>query len=223
MRTCPTRSWSALAATTKPGGAQVRPRGDGAKLVESRRRRSITLRRPSWAGRRRTGRSPCARNRRRRHPVGGRGQGQAHRPRSPRRWRWSSATRAATTPATPSSSTASASPSSCVPSGVLYDHVTPVIGNGVVVDPGVLLAEIDRSQAGASTARRLKRGRQRPPDPARTTRRSTSSPSAGSAATSWAPPGGASARPTPTRRCESGCGCRTSSTRRSSGRSWTRR
>jgi adenylosuccinate synthase len=30
-----------------------------------------------------------------------------------------------------------------VPSGVLYGHITPVIGNGVVVDPGVLLAEID--------------------------------------------------------------------------------
>src|SRR6202043_2785973 len=29
-----------------------------------------------------------------------------------------------------------------VPSGVLYGHITPVIGNGVVVDPGVLLAEI---------------------------------------------------------------------------------
>ena len=29
-----------------------------------------------------------------------------------------------------------------VPSGVLYDHITPVIGNGVVVDPGVLLDEI---------------------------------------------------------------------------------
>ena len=23
-----------------------------------------------------------------------------------------------------------------VPSGILYDHITPVIGNGVVVDPG---------------------------------------------------------------------------------------
>ncbi len=31
-----------------------------------------------------------------------------------------------------------------LPSGVLYDHVVPVIGNGVVVDPGVLLAEIDQ-------------------------------------------------------------------------------
>src|SRR5262245_24944806 len=30
-----------------------------------------------------------------------------------------------------------------LPSGILYDHVVPVIGNGVVVDPAVLLAEID--------------------------------------------------------------------------------
>ena len=30
-----------------------------------------------------------------------------------------------------------------VPSGVLYPHITPVIGNGVVVDPGVLLDELD--------------------------------------------------------------------------------
>ena len=30
-----------------------------------------------------------------------------------------------------------------VPSGVLYPRVTPVIGDGVVVDPGVLLAELD--------------------------------------------------------------------------------
>ena len=30
-----------------------------------------------------------------------------------------------------------------VPSGALYDHIIPVIGNGVVVDPFVLLAEID--------------------------------------------------------------------------------
>jgi adenylosuccinate synthase len=30
-----------------------------------------------------------------------------------------------------------------IPSGVLYDHVVPVIGNGVVVDPAVLLAEMD--------------------------------------------------------------------------------
>ncbi len=30
-----------------------------------------------------------------------------------------------------------------IPSGVLYEHVTPIIGNGVVVNPGVLLDEID--------------------------------------------------------------------------------
>jgi len=30
-----------------------------------------------------------------------------------------------------------------VPSGVLYDHIVPVIGNGVVVDPFVLLAEME--------------------------------------------------------------------------------
>ena len=30
-----------------------------------------------------------------------------------------------------------------VPSGVLYDHITPVIGNGVVVHPKTLLAEVD--------------------------------------------------------------------------------
>src|SRR5262245_14157992 len=37
-----------------------------------------------------------------------------------------------------------------LPSGILYDHVVPVIGNGVVVDPAVLIAEID-----ALTARRI--------------------------------------------------------------------
>ena len=34
-----------------------------------------------------------------------------------------------------------------LPSGILYDHITPVIGNGVVVDPGVLLAEIAKLTA----------------------------------------------------------------------------
>jgi len=41
-----------------------------------------------------------------------------------------------------------------VPSGVLYPYVTPVIGNGVVVDPAVLLAEIDMLEAkGIDTSR----------------------------------------------------------------------
>ncbi len=34
-----------------------------------------------------------------------------------------------------------------VPSGVLYPHITPVIGNGVVVDPGVLIEELDGLKA----------------------------------------------------------------------------
>lgn len=43
-----------------------------------------------------------------------------------------------------------------LPSGVLYDHVVPVIGNGVVVEPGVLLAEIDRLEAKGIDCSRLK-------------------------------------------------------------------
>jgi adenylosuccinate synthase len=43
-----------------------------------------------------------------------------------------------------------------LPSGVLSPHATPVIGNGVVIDPAVLLAEIDGIQArGVSCARLL--------------------------------------------------------------------
>ena len=46
-----------------------------------------------------------------------------------------------------------------VPSGILYDHITPVIGNGVVVDPSVLLAELDRlSQKGVDCSRLLVSG-----------------------------------------------------------------
>ena len=41
-----------------------------------------------------------------------------------------------------------------VPSGVLYDHITPVIGNGVVVDAGVLLAEMEMLESkGVDTSR----------------------------------------------------------------------
>jgi adenylosuccinate synthase len=43
-----------------------------------------------------------------------------------------------------------------VPSGVLYDHITPVIGNGVVVDPAVLIAEIDALGAKGIDCSRLK-------------------------------------------------------------------
>jgi len=41
-----------------------------------------------------------------------------------------------------------------VPSGVLYPHVTPMIGNGVVVEPTVLLEELDMLEAkGIDTSR----------------------------------------------------------------------
>ncbi len=41
-----------------------------------------------------------------------------------------------------------------VPSGVLYDHITPVIGNGVVVDAGVLLKEMAMLESkGVDTSR----------------------------------------------------------------------
>ena len=43
-----------------------------------------------------------------------------------------------------------------VPSGVLYPWVTPVIGNGVVVDPAVLLDELDMLEPRASTPRLLR-------------------------------------------------------------------
>ena len=46
-----------------------------------------------------------------------------------------------------------------VPSGVLYDHITPVLGNGVVIDPTVLLAEVD-----ALTARGVDCSRPGPTD-----------------------------------------------------------
>src|SRR5580693_1576346 len=80
-----------------------------------------------------------------------------------------------------------------LPSGVLSPDVVPVIGNGVVVDPRVLLEEIDGLEArGVSCAQ----------------------PRSG-------PPAAASAPPTATRSPGSGSGCRTCSTTASSGRSWS--
>ncbi len=46
-----------------------------------------------------------------------------------------------------------------VPSGILYPHITPVIGNGVVVDPGVLLDELDKLAAdGVDTSKMMVSG-----------------------------------------------------------------
>ena len=83
--------------------------------------------------------------------------------------------------------------------GILYPHVTPVIGNGVVVDPSVLLAG-DRHARGQGRRHLAAAGLgQRAPDHAVPLRSSTGSPSATSARTRWGPPSAASARPTPTR------------------------
>jgi len=43
-----------------------------------------------------------------------------------------------------------------VPSGILYDYVTPVIGNGVVIDPGVLVDELDMLERKGLDTRRLR-------------------------------------------------------------------
>jgi adenylosuccinate synthase len=43
-----------------------------------------------------------------------------------------------------------------IPSGVLYDHIVPVIGNGVVVDPQVLLDEIAMLEGRGRSCERLK-------------------------------------------------------------------
>ena len=84
---------------------------------------------------------------------------------SPRRCTWSSATRAATTPGTRSSSTARRFALQLIPSGVLYAHITPVIGNGVVVDPQVLLDEVAMLEAAGHRLLAAQGVGQRPPDP----------------------------------------------------------
>ncbi|MBS1837665.1 MAG: adenylosuccinate synthetase, partial [Actinobacteria bacterium] len=43
-----------------------------------------------------------------------------------------------------------------IPSGVLYDHIVPVIGNGVVVDPVVMLSEIDALESRGVDCSRLR-------------------------------------------------------------------
>ncbi len=43
-----------------------------------------------------------------------------------------------------------------IPSGILSEHVTPVIGNGVVVDPGVLIEEIDVLESRGISTKKLR-------------------------------------------------------------------
>ena len=91
-----------------------------------------------------------------------------------------------------------------LPSGVLYDHVVPVIGNGVVVDPGVLLAEIDRARGQGHRLQPPAGERQRPPDPAVPPGARLPHRAAARAQQAGHDAPRASGRPTPTRRCASG-------------------
>ncbi len=62
----------------------------------------------------------------------------------------------ATTPVTPWSSTIEKYALQLIPSGVLYDHVVPVIANGVVVDLPTLFNEIDTLESRGISCARLK-------------------------------------------------------------------
>ena len=42
-----------------------------------------------------------------------------------------------------------------IPSGIMYPHITPVIGNGVVIDPKVLLEEMDMLEVEGLSTRKL--------------------------------------------------------------------
>ena len=42
-----------------------------------------------------------------------------------------------------------------IPSGIMYPHITPVIGNGCVIDPKVLIEEMDSLESDGLTTRRL--------------------------------------------------------------------
>ncbi len=98
------------------------------------------------------------------------------------------------------------------PSGVLYDHVVPVIGNGVVVDLPTLFAEIDALEARGDVVRPVA-CRAGPTSSSPGTRPTTRSPRRCAATTRSARRSRASDRPTPTRRGGSASAPATSSNR----------
>ncbi len=107
-----------------------------------------------------------------------------------------------------------------LPSGILYDHIVPVIGNGVVVDPGVLITEIDNlTAAGVDCSRLVVSGNAHLIMPYHQeldalTERYLGRNKLGTTKRGIGPPTG-------TRRPGWACGCRTCSMPRSSGRSST--
>ncbi|MDR1422851.1 MAG: adenylosuccinate synthetase, partial [Coriobacteriales bacterium] len=42
-----------------------------------------------------------------------------------------------------------------IPSGIMYPQITPLIGNGCVIDPKVLIGEMDKLEAGGISTERL--------------------------------------------------------------------
>ena len=97
-----------------------------------------------------------------------------------------------------------------IPSGILYDHVVPVIGNGVVVDLPTLFAELDALESRGHLVPAPRRCRAGPTSSSRGTRPTTPSPRRCAATTRSARRSRASGRPTPTRPGGSGCGPATS-------------
>ena len=107
---------------------------------------------------------------------------------------------------------------SLLPSGVVRPGKLSIIGNGVVVDPWALLAEIEtmRGKGLDDLARDSEARRQRGADPAVARRARPRARGAARRPARSAPPAAASARPMRTRSAAARCGSATSPTRRRS-------
>ena len=152
----------------------ARPPFDGGNEWKDRDRRTFTSdRREGGDVTGRLADRPCDQQRRRaracdhhrRNPVGGRGQGSLHRPLrqgdAPRGALPGRSQNAGHTLVVDGETFAL----QLIPSGVLYGHITPVIGNGVVVDPRVLLDEVAMLEARGIDCSRTQGVGERPPDP----------------------------------------------------------
>ena len=102
-----------------------------------------------------------------------------------------------------------------IPSGILYEAKTCVIGNGVVIDPHILFGEIEALRGARHRVREPAHHRQRPPHHALPPAAGRRQRAASSASTRSAPPAAASAPATSTSTRASASACRTCSTRRS--------
>ena len=156
-------------------------RSGGPRRAASAAAMSSTADEPARRSRR--GGAAMAQRRRRRRPVGRRGQGQDRRLAVASAPMSSCASRAATMPATRWSSAMSTYKLSLLPSGVVRPGKLSIIGNGVVVDPWALLAEIETMRGKGLTISpdNAAARRQRRADPAARTARSTARARSGAA------------------------------------------